>query len=130
MKFGGFLMKKKILIVDDHDGFRNGLKKFFEKQKLNLEIYMAGSEKSAIATAAKKKPDIVLLELQLPKMNGIKTSRLIKDVSPKSKIVVVSTFDTEKFKNNFINAHVDAFIGKCEFDGKLLHILKKYLKGN
>lgn len=121
-------MKKTVLIVDDHDGFRRAVKAFLEQQKINLEIFEADSERSAVKMAAKEKPAIVLLELQLPKMNGIKTSKLIKEVSPASKIVIVSMFDAEKFQKNFMAEHIDEVVGKSEFDRKLVRILKKYLR--
>ena len=97
-------------------------------EHLNLEIFEADSERSAVRISSKEKPNIVLLELQLPKMNGIKTSKLIKEVSPDTKIVIVSMYDTEKFQKNFISEHIDDFIGKNEFDGKLVRILRKHLR--
>ncbi len=121
-------MKKKILIVDDHNEFRRILRKFLESQNLNYLTFEASSERSAVWKARMEQPDIVLLEFQLPKMNGIKTSRLIKNVSPNSKIIVVSTFDTEKFQRKFIGEHVDGFIGKSEFDRNLVRILRKHLR--
>lgn len=120
-------MKKKILIVDDHDGFRKAVKAFLEQQKINLEIFEADSEETAVKVALKEKPAIVLLELQLPKMNGIKTSKRIKEVSPASRIIIVSTFDADKFQKSFMTEHIDEVMGKSEFDRKLVKILKKYL---
>ena len=121
-------MEKKILIVDDHDEFRKTLKAFLERQNLNLMILEANSETSALQKALREQPNIVLLELQLPKMNGIKTSKLVKEVSPKSKIIIVSIFDTENFQKKFLGEHIDDFIGKNDFDVKLFRVLRKYLK--
>ncbi|MBF0408083.1 MAG: response regulator transcription factor [Candidatus Riflebacteria bacterium] len=121
-------LKKKILIVDEHCEFRNILKRFLERQKLNLLVFEADSETSAVRNALKEQPDIVLLELRLPQMNGIKTSKLVKKVSPDSKIIIVSMFDTEHFQKKFLGEHIDDLIGKSEFDEKLFHILRKHLK--
>lgn len=120
--------EKTILIVDDHQEFRKALKEFLTKQNLNLEIHEADSERFAVQQAAEIQPTIVLLELQLPKMNGIKTSKLIKKVSPGSKIIIVSMFDNEIFQKEFIGSHIDDFIGKSEFDEKLVWVLRKHLK--
>ena len=122
------LSVKKILIVDDHYLFRKTLRLFLEKQHLNYLTFEAGSETSGVRIALREQPAIVLLELQLPKMNGIKTSKLIKAVSPNSKIIIVSMYDTEKFQKQFLGAHIDDFIGKSEFDSKLFKILKRNLQ--
>ncbi|MBF0544276.1 MAG: response regulator [Candidatus Riflebacteria bacterium] len=121
-------MKKKILIVDDHAEFRKTLKTFLERADLSFLILEADSETSAVKKASSEQPDIVLLELQLPKMNGIKTSKLIKKVSPNSKIIIVSMFNTENFQKKFLGKHIDDFIGKSELDDKLLRLLKKHKK--
>jgi len=121
-------MVKKILIVDDHSGFRKILKKFLEKQNLGLVMVEADSERSAVKKCLKEQPDIVLLELELPQMNGIKTAKLIKGVSPRSKIIIVTMFDSAQFRKDFFAEYVDHFIGKNEFEGRLIKVLRKCLK--
>ncbi|MBF0544289.1 MAG: response regulator transcription factor [Candidatus Riflebacteria bacterium] len=120
--------KNKILIVDDHDGFRRTLRIFLEWQKLDLWVLEANSERAGVQKALKEQPEIVLLELRLPKMNGIKASKLVKKVSPNSKIIVVSVFDTENFQKRFLGEHISDFIGKNEFDFRLFRVLRKHLK--
>ena len=122
------MLKKKILIVDDHAGFRRRLKIFLEQQNQNTGVYEADSEESAVETALKQKPEIVLLELQLPQMNGIKTAKLIKKASPSSKIIIMTMFDAEDFQRKFMTGHIDDVIGKNDFDGRLVRIVKKYLR--
>ena len=122
------IFEKKILLVDDHDRFRKTLRAFLERQNLNLQIFEADSEKVAVQKALREQPDLVLLELQLPKMNGIKISKLIKDVAPDSKIIIVSMFDTEHVQEKFLGKDIDGFIGKSDFDSKFSLILRKYLR--
>jgi two-component system response regulator DegU len=121
------MMKNKILIVDDHGEFRKRARAFIEAKLQGITVYEAVSETEAVKTAKKEKPFIILLELQLPQMNGIKTAELIKKVSPESKIIIVSMYDAEKYKDRIITKNIDHVIGKNEFDTELLKILRKYL---
>lgn len=74
-------------------------------------------------------PHVVLLEHDLPKMNGIKTSKLIKNAAPECRIILASLFASELFRNKVLKQLIDDFIGKSEFDCKLVKILEKQLKG-
>jgi DNA-binding NarL/FixJ family response regulator len=121
-------LKKKILIVDDHDEFRKILRTFLETENKNFEISEADSETSAVKKAKQEKPDVVLLELQLPKMNGVKTSKLIKEVSSRSKIIIVTMFESEILKRKCLGAEIYDIIGKSQFDSALVATLIKHLR--
>jgi len=126
-RFEGFNVNKKLLIVDRNNDFRDTLKDYLITQKLNVEIYEADSQDSALKVALRERPEIVLLEQQLTQMDGRKISKLLKNIVPDSIIVIMSIFDGEKFQKKFTDEQIDHFIGKNEFNGKLIHVLKKYL---
>lgn len=115
-------------VVDDHDEFRKTLKSFLESQGLNLLILEADSETLAVKIALREQPAVVLLELQLPMVNGRMTSELVKRVSPKSKIIILSMFDSGKLPKGFQGGRIDGCIGKSDLDSDICRVLRKLLK--
>ncbi len=87
-------MKKtiKILIADDHQIVRMGLASVFRKER---DLVVAGEAKNgieAVAKARELKPDVILMDLMMPKMNGEKATREILAENPDVKILVLTTF--------------------------------------
>ena len=117
---------KKLLIVDDHNEFRRTVRSYIAKQFPEIELFEADSEDQALETARRERPGIILLELQLPQMNGIKTAKLLKKLNASSKIIIMSGYSAD----NINNKSIDHIIGKNEIDNDLVKILKKYIKKN
>jgi NarL family two-component system response regulator LiaR len=86
-----------ILIADDHPVVRHGLRAFLQLQE-DLDIVgEAGDGLEAVAEAKRVRPDVVLLDLVMPNLDGIEAIRQIRQASPKTKIIVLTTFaDDEK----------------------------------
>lgn len=85
--------KAKILVVDDHPVVREGIAAIVERQ---WEVCgQAGSGREAIEKAQDLQPDLILLDLSMPTMNGTETAREIHRVSPRSKVVFLSMHDSE-----------------------------------
>lgn len=88
-------MKHKILIVDDEQTIRFSLKALFENK--GYETFEAGDGASAISTVKGRagkgvKPDVVLLDVQLPDMNGLKVLQEIRSLSPESCVIIITGF--------------------------------------
>jgi YesN/AraC family two-component response regulator len=117
-------MMPKILLVDDHGGFRDMLKKLI-KQKFNeIEIVEAGTGEDAVALAIKEKPEITLMDIRLPKMDGFQAARDIRTKLPGCKIIALSMFD---FNDKKGNKDIDVYIRKSEFEHQLFPKLKSYI---
>lgn len=87
--------KIRIVIVDDHEIVRQGLTGFLGLQD-DIEIVAEGSDgEEAIALSEKYKPDILLLDLLMPKMDGAEATRRILDENPEAKIIILSSFSDE-----------------------------------
>lgn len=82
--------KKKVLIVDDHPLFRDGLKSILITNSAFEIIGEAGSGKEALRLARAFKPDLVLLDLSLPDKNGIEITRELKALFPEIRILIIS----------------------------------------
>ncbi len=86
-----------VLIADDHPVVRHGLRAFLQLQG-DLDIVgEAGNGLEAVAQVEKHRPDVVLLDLVMPRMDGIDAIRQIRQASPSTKVIVLTTFaDDEK----------------------------------
>ena len=81
-----------VLIVDDHSVVRQGVRAFLEAQADLSVIGEAESGEQAVQLAQKYLPDVVLMDLLLPGMNGVEATRLVKQVSPRSQVIVLTSY--------------------------------------
>lgn len=101
-----------ILIVDDHAIVRHGVRTFFEMEPDLLVLQEADSGEAAVRLAAELIPDVVLMDLVLPGMSGVEAIRQIKQASPETQIVALTSY------------HEDAFIFPALRAGALSYVLK------
>jgi DNA-binding NarL/FixJ family response regulator len=118
-------MKKKILLVDDHDDFRTTVKDYLHRNHLALEIFEANSGETGVLKASCVKPDIVLMDISLPNENGLEAARQIKEDQPDCDIIILTLFDVAAFKKDAEKIKVRGFIGKNEVFEKLLPLIKE-----
>ncbi len=101
-----------VLLVDDHAMVRQGVKAFLVTQPDLSVVGEAGSGEEAIHLAAQLIPDVILMDLIMPNMDGVETTRRIKQISPRSQIVVLTSY------------HEDEHIFPALKAGALSYILK------
>ena len=101
-----------ILIVDDHEVVRNGIRSYIETVKQFHVIGEAASGEEAIKLVSEHIPDIVLLDLIMPGMDGVETTRRIKQISPRTQVVVLTSY------------HEDVHIFPALKAGAISYILK------
>jgi DNA-binding NarL/FixJ family response regulator len=104
--------KLNIIIVDDHEFFRNGLKMVINRLKYAKVIGEATNGSEFLALLAKKEPDIVLIDIQMPVMNGIEATRKALEEYPDLKIVALTMFDDEEYVQSMIDAGAKGFLLK------------------
>ncbi|PPL14071.1 DNA-binding response regulator, partial [Microterricola pindariensis] len=88
-------MSIRILIADDHHVVRRGLVFFLKTQK-DLEIIgEAENGRKAVEMARELKPDIILMDLAMPEMDGIEATKMIKEEDPGIKIMILTSFSDQ-----------------------------------
>jgi DNA-binding NarL/FixJ family response regulator len=104
--------KLNIIIVDDHEFFRSGLKMVINRLKYARVIGEAANGKEFLNLLGEKEPDIVLIDIQMPVMNGIEATRLAMEEYPDLKIVALTMFDDEEYVQSMIDAGARGFLLK------------------
>ena len=85
-----------VLLVDDHAMVRQGVRAFLATQPDLAVVAEAGSGAEAVTLAAQHVPDVVLMDLIMPDMDGVEATRRIKQVSPRSQVVVVTSYHEDE----------------------------------
>jgi DNA-binding NarL/FixJ family response regulator len=104
--------KLKIFIVDDHEFFRNGLKMVINRLKYAKVTGEAADGREFLEMLTTSEPDIVLIDIQMPRMNGIEATRLALEEYPDLKIVALTMFDDEEYVQSMIDAGAKGFLLK------------------
>lgn len=121
-------MKNRILIVDDHADFRAMVKDYLSRSDLDLEIFEASTAEMGVAKTSFVKPEIILMDINLPNVNGLAATKHIKADFPDCDVIILTMFDVEAFKKAAETIKASAFIGKSEIYEKLLPAVKKCLE--
>jgi DNA-binding NarL/FixJ family response regulator len=105
-------MKTRVLIVDDHRVFRDGLKLVINRQT-DMEVVGEAEEgEKAIVLTRQLLPDIILMDVKMPIMDGAETTRRILAEMPGMKILALSIYDDDEFMANMMRAGALGYILK------------------
>jgi len=85
-----------VMIVDDHEMVRKGARGYLEAQPDIAVVGEAESGLEAIRLAREAVPDVVLMDLVMPGMDGVEATRKVKDVSPRSQIIILTSFHEDE----------------------------------
>lgn len=110
-----------ILIVDDQARARKSLKALLSTWVRALEIHEAGDGREAVRLVEQFPPDLVLMDVRMPELDGIEATRQIKARWPHVKVVVLSMY--AEHREEALATGADAFVGKGEASDALLSLL-------
>ena len=115
----GTVVPIKILVVDDHALTRRGIMALLADYYPGWIIEEAEDGVKAIVKAGQLKPDIILLDYHMPKLNGVKAATFIRKASPESRIILVSMEMNPNVMIDTINAGIVGIISKNDYDNEL-----------
>ena len=116
-----------VLIVDDHDAVRAGLRDWFLRVVPGFDVVEASSGEAALACAAARAPDLVLMDIQLPGMSGLEATRRIKATLPLVPVVIVTLHDVQDYRNQAAVAGACAYLLKHQLPSALIGVLADLL---
>ena len=121
--------KKTILIVDDHPLVREGLISILKSAAGYEVVGQAGNARNAIRMVKNLKPDLVLLDLALPDKSGIELSREIRNISPPTRIMIVSMHSKVEYIVKAFQAGATGYMVKESATEKLLQGIDRVVNG-
>jgi DNA-binding NarL/FixJ family response regulator len=119
----------KVIIADDHTLFRQGLKLILEEME-NIDVVAdVANGKELIDVTGVLKPDLVIMDINMPVINGIEASRVLLQENPELKVLVISMYGDEQYYNSVIENGVKGFILKDAENSELRTAIKMILNG-
>lgn len=123
------MSKLRIMIADDHKIFRAGIKSIFETEA-DIEIVgEAGNGREAVEKAAQLQPDLVLMDLSMPEMDGIEATRQIKKAFPGINVIILTVHDDEEFFLPALRSGASGYVVKESEPQELLYAIKLVSSG-
>ena len=89
--------KIKVMVVDDHPAFRDGLSRLLQEEQDIEVVATPGDGEEAISLADKLKPNVIVMDISMPKMNGIEATKQIKAIEPGIAILIVSAYSYQSY---------------------------------
>lgn len=121
--------KISVLIVDDHPVVREGLASFLETEDAFAVQGAVASGEDAVRAAEERQPDVVLMDLVMPGMDGIEAIRHIKSARPETRIIVMTSFSQDDKLFPAIKAGADGYLLKDTLANDLIDAVKSAFAG-
>jgi DNA-binding NarL/FixJ family response regulator len=119
----------KIFLVDDHDMFREGVKLLLSSDNVAEIVAEARNGKEFLEKVAEVKPDVVLMDISMPEMDGIEAARIAHEKNPQLKILALTMFGDEKYYYQMIQTGIKGFVLKSAGISELIKAITEVAKG-
>lgn len=118
----------RVLIVDDHSGVRTGIKNLLQSAQDMVIVGEGGNAAEAIELAATRRPDILLLDIELPDQRGDVVMRHIRNTQPDMKVLAVSSYSDRDYILGMLENGASGYITKDEAPAMLIEAIRSIIK--
>jgi two-component system response regulator NreC len=119
----------RIVLADDHTVMRNGLRLLLERQP-NLQVVgEAADGRQAVALIEKANPDVVIMDIAMPNLNGIEATRQIINQNPRTAVAILSMHSDESYVIRALKAGARAYLLKDSAEADLLAAVRALTEG-
>jgi len=123
------LRKINVLVVDDHPFFRQGLRDVLEAEQDLLVVGEAGDGEEALSRIHELTPDVVVMDVNIPTLNGIQVTRKLRAEQPQVNVVILTAYDDEEQVFHAIRAGASAYYPKDVTPDKLVAAIRQVNQG-
>lgn len=116
----------RVLIADDQTLFREGIKDLLENEKVVEVVGEAADGQEVIRMAKKLKPDVILMDIKLPHLDGVSATRQIRKECPATNVLILSSFEDEAHVMESIQAGANGYLSKMLPAAELVNALKAF----
>lgn len=124
------MTEHKVLLVDDHPLFRKGLRSILESSDTKMIINEAKDGIGAINSVKEDTPEIIIMDITMPKLNGIEATKEILSFAPKTKILALSIHSGKRFVKGMLKAGASGYLLKDSVPEELLSAIDKIIDGD
>ena len=122
-------MSIRVLLADDHKILRDGLRALLERTEEFKVVAEAGDGEEAVRKAAETTPQVIVMDLNMPQMNGIEATRLITSANPRVKVVVLSMVLDRESVVETLKAGACGYVLKDSAGDELLDAIREVING-
>lgn len=122
-------MAIRILVADDHALVRQGLKALLEKKGLQV-VSEASDGQEALRLAQKNTPELAILDISMPVLNGVDTARELVKLSPRTKVILLTQHDESQYVTEALRAGVNGYVLKSQAADELIHAISEVCRGS
>ena len=119
----------RVLIVDDHVIVREGLQILLGEDPGFVVVGVAGDGESALPLVRERKPDVVLMDLVMPGMDGVEATRRVKNISPRTQIVILTSFHQDEYIFPALQAGAISYLLKDVKASELSEAIRRAARG-
>ena len=122
-------MKIHVLLADDHTIVREGLRSLLERET-DIEVVADVEDgRAAVRAVSETRPDVVIMDVSMPDMNGIEATRQITSAAPKTKVICLSMHRERKFVGAMLRAGASGYVLKNDVARELTEAIRRVMSG-
>ena len=122
--------KLRIVLAEDHKTVREGIKLLVDAQPDMEVVGEAGDGEAVIALTAELKPDVVLMDISMPVLNGLKATKKLRALYPKIKILTLTRHTDDGYLRQLIGAGANGYVLKQSAPSELINAIRSVGEGN
>jgi len=119
----------KVLLVDDHAILREGVHALLAREPDILVVGEAADGQEALEQVPRLKPDVVIMDIVMPRMNGLEATRLITERHPESRVLILSMYDDHEYVVQIIQAGASGYVLKRVVTEDLVRAIREVYAG-
>ncbi len=120
----------RILLVDDHDIVRTGLKTYLDTQKGLQVVAEATTGEEAITKAAQIEPDVIIMDITMPEMDGLVATKKLKEIDPDIRILALTVHEDKQYLFQMMSAGAAGYLTKQSAAEELVEAIRAVAAGN
>jgi len=124
------MKKSRIIVADDHSVVRSGLRLLLQSSPDFTVVAEAENGEEAVALVDRHKPDVVIMDISMPKLNGIEATGLMKQSNPDLKIIILTVHEDEEYVYQMLRAGASGYVLKSAGKKEIFAAIRSALSGD